>query len=555
MFGQENQALVEDTIYAVHSLVNVFRALHEINQGLRHYLFEERFHGNNWMVALNGLNEGAAGIAPQNAIGLGQGQGFEVAGDVNLAMGGGRGMPAGANPGQADRRLRSPDWKRLQLAPIRKNVYREHLKTSLRSPAEVDAYREANGIAVRGRGVPKPLLNIDEAGFPPDLAEAAQATGLSSLSGLHGQCWPVTLSGRDLLAIVHNETERRTLGYLLPAIVHVRHQEPFKPRDGPIVLVLTATRESAREIEQTVLDIEKYVSLRAVFLLSGVPKTPQLQNLKEGAQICVATPSRLVTFMEDKHVDLSRCSYLVVDGADRMLAMGLEKQLLTIAEHVRPDRQTLMWVTSRSLDIDHISDILLTDHVTVTFGASQTCQLHRVQHAVLVCEEDERENALITLFQDILCEGRDKVIVFVETRQTVDDLVVKMHDHNWPAVGVHRKKQEQERRWALEAFRLRSVPVLVATCVAACGLDADDVRFVVNYDRPARAEYTRRIKYAVRVDGSGKAYSFLAPSDSCHAEDMISILRDAKQDIPREVLNIAKGKVPSGGSRALDYYQ
>ncbi|KAK8764028.1 hypothetical protein V5799_033363 [Amblyomma americanum] len=445
-----------------------------------------------------------------------------------------------------DRKLQPPNWKRIQMPRIKKCIYQEHLNTAQRSPNEVDAYRKANGIAVGGREVPKPLPNMAETSLPEDLMAALQAMNYSSLSRLESQCWPVALSGRDLLAIVEEEPEGKTHGYLLPAIAHIRHQEPLKHRDGPIVLVLAATRESAQEIEQAVLDFANHTSLRVMCLSSGVPKRPQLEQLKKGAEICVATIGRLVAFMEDRDVNLRRCSYLVVDGADRMVAIGLEQQLRTIAKNIRPDRQTLMWTSSPSMDMERLAEEFLTDHVTVTIGASQACKNERVEQVVLVFKDDEKENALVGLLQDILLAEDDQVIVFVEMQQTVDYLVQKMHDQNWSAIGIHGRKGDMERKWTLKLFELRSVSILVTTDVAARSLKSDGVRFVVNYDRPSTpGNYAWRVKHAARTGGTGRAYTFLEPSDTWHARQIISILRETKQGIPREVFKIAKKKAPS----------
>ncbi|KAK8781567.1 hypothetical protein V5799_017094 [Amblyomma americanum] len=571
MSDQQNQAhLAKDLIATLTPLNDTINAVYHFNQGLPHGLLNGAFYGyvfrgNTWITALSGPNEGTAGVAPQNvvninwemiALGGGQGQADEAAGDNVINLGIGRGAPTGTNRGQAGQSLRPPDWKHLQMTPIRKNAYREHLATALRSPAEVASYLEANEIEVAGCDVPKPLLNVYEAGLPEDLMQCVQAVNNRSLSRLQSQCWPVVLSGRDLLAVVHSEDEGNALGYLLPAIVHIRNQEPFQRREGPIVLVLAATRESALETEQAVRDFEKYTNLRVMCFTSGVPKLPQLKLLEEGAEICVATVSRLVAFMEDSKVNLRRCSFLVVVGADRMVAMGLEGELRTIADNIRPDRQTLLWISSRSLEMDHLADELLTNHITVSIGASQGRQKQRVQHVVLVCDNDDKGDVLLELLKDILCEEGDKIIVFVDMKPTVDEMVVKMQMQGWPAVGIHKKKHEKEREWALEAFRLRGASIMVTTDVLACGLNADGVRFVVNYDRPARPEdYYRRVKHAARADGSGKVYTFVAPSDSCYAKEIISFLREAKQDVPREVLNISKKRAPSKRSRALDSYQ
>lgn len=459
--------------------------------------------------------------------------------------------PRGARHSQVRQNLRPPNWNRTPLPAFEKNLYTEHSSAARRSPADADAYRKANEISVRGRGVPMPLFTTDEVILPEDLTKAIQTLGYGPISSIFAQCWPVALSGRDLFAIVKKEPEGKALGYLLPAIVHIRHQEPLQPCEGPIVLVLADSRQSVQRIQQAVRHLEKYTRLRVVWLSSGASREEQLEQLEKGAEICVATPGRLVSFMEDCKVNLRRCTYLVVDGVDRMMAMGIEKQLRIIADNIRPDRQTLMWNTISSMEIEHCADELLTDYIAVTVGASKALQAQWVQQIAMVCEDNEKENVLIALLQEILCEEGDQVVVYVLMRQTVDSLLLKMKSSNFLALGIHGKKTEEERNWALSAFRFRKVPVLVATGAAAPGMNVVGVRFVVNYDYPRDAEeYAQRVKLAARADGTGKAYTFLAPTDNYHAKELISVFCESNQAIPPELLKVAKRKAAGGRAGA-----
>ncbi|KAK8787883.1 hypothetical protein V5799_022340 [Amblyomma americanum] len=467
----------------------------------------------------------------------------EILGDTaysSLRLFENRCAPKGARHSLVDLNLRPPKWNRLQLPPFEKNLYRERSSTTQRSLAEVRAYREANGISVQGRGVPKPFLNIEEAGFPEDLVEAIQSLKHGTFSRLQAQCWPVALSGRDLFAIVKDEGEGKTLGYLLPAIAHIEHQRPIEPSSGPVVLVLTESRQCARAVEQVVRDLQKYTRVRVMCLCSGAPREQQLKQLEEGAEICVATPRRLVSFMEECKVNLRRCTYLVVDGADHMLAVGFERQLRVIADNIRPDRQTLLWAGSRTMRMEYMAEKLLTEPVTVTIGASQGFHDRRVEQFLVVCEKGEKERHLTDLFQGVPWDEDDKAIVYVEMRQTVDSLVLSLKHQGFSAVAIHGKMTEEEQEWALSAWRFHKVAVLVATDAVARHIDADGVRLVANYDYPRYAvDYARRAKLAVRADGSGMVHTFLAPTDRRRAKELIAILREFKQVPSPELLKFA----------------
>ncbi|KAH7935551.1 probable ATP-dependent RNA helicase DDX5 [Rhipicephalus sanguineus] len=448
-----------------------------------------------------------------------------------------------ASKSKVGRNLRPPGWNRVVLPAFEKDLYREHIVTALRSAIEVEGFRKDNEITVAGRAVPKPILSIDEADFPDCVRKILRAQGLgSSPTSVQAQCWPVVLSGRDLLAVIATTSESKFLVYVIPAILHVLNQDPKPHGDGPIVLVLTSTRELARQVQHAFFLFDKDSGVRTACLVQGEPKETQLKQLDEGCEVWVATPGRLVALMEECKVNIRRCTFLVLHEADRMLAMGLEKQLRLIVANVRSDRQTLTWLTSSKREACQLADEFMEDYVTISVGeTSQQTQNRRTEHIVYVCDEGDKKDRLIALFEDILDDKRDKAVVFVKTKGDVDDLVTSLRLRDWPAVGIHSKKTEEEREWALNGIRFGRMLVLVATDMAARDLDAVDVRFVVNYDYPRSSDdYALRVKPAVRDDGKGRAYTFLTPTQSRSAKELICILRDAGQAVPQEVLKVAK---------------
>nr|XP_050023061.1 probable ATP-dependent RNA helicase DDX5 [Dermacentor andersoni] len=443
---------------------------------------------------------------------------------------------------EADHSLRMPDWTSVHSPTYKKDFYREHFRTALRSTEEVEAYRKANDIIVTGRGVPKPILHMDEAGFPERVTKIVDARQPgSSPTALQAQCWPVALSGRDLVAVDCAASEGKLLAYLVPAIIHIQHQPAMQHGVGPIVLVVTATRETAQQVQIVARELIDETGIRTTCLVSGDPKRQQLNELEKGAEVCIATVGRLVAFMEECKVDLRRCMYLVLDEVDRMLAMGFDEALRTIAGNVRPDCQTLVWLASRTRKADQLIETLSKDWVTVSVGmATQDDQNQRVEHVVLICEKAEKKDKLIALFTDVLRDESDRVIVFVETKQTVEDLVSSVRFLGWAAVGVHGRKTERERDLALNTFRFGKVPILVATDVTGRALDAANVRFVVSYEYPINPEeYRRRFKHAARPDGTGRAYTFVQPDNSARARELVWFLREAKHEIPADLRKVA----------------
>lgn len=452
--------------------------------------------------------------------------------------------PTRGRNSQVGHNLRPPDWSKIDLPTCHKDLYREDFRTALRSTVEVEAYREANEIIVTGRGVPKPILHVDEAGFPDFVKKVVEARNAgSSPAALQAQCWPIALSGRDLVAVVDSPaSEGKSLAYLVPAIVHLQHQPAVLHGGGPVVLVLTATREVAQNVRATAEELSERSGIRTAYVVSGFPKEPQRRQLEDGAEICIATPGRLVAFMEDCKVNLHRCTYLVLDEVDRMVAMGFRKQLCAIANNTRPDRQTLVWLSSRTLESHRLVEELAKDYVTVSVGTvTPEYKNRQIEHIVYFCEKADKEDELIALLKDILKEESDKAIVFVETKKTVEELTWSMRLQGWLAVGIHSSKTEREREWALNALRFGKARVLVATDMIAKALHLDNVRFVVSYDCPSNpGEYSRRFEHAARLDGTGRKYTFLEPGDSAHARELMWFLQDAKLAIPAQLRKVAK---------------
>ncbi|KAL1443377.1 hypothetical protein MTO96_007465 [Rhipicephalus appendiculatus] len=248
--------------------------------------------------------------------------------------------------------------------------------------------------------------------------------------------------------------------------------------------------------------------------------------------------------MEEGKVDLGRCTFLAMDQADRMLALGFGEKLRAIADSIRPDRQTLVTLTCATRESRQLACELTNDPVNVSVGtAAQEQQIRRVEHIVIVCEEAEKEDKLVALLKDILSDESDRAVVFVEMQQTVEDLVAVLGIQGCPAVGIHRKKTEQEHQRALDALRSGKALVLVATDVASRAMELDNVRFVVSFDHPIHSsDLLRRFRQAVRPDGTGRMYTFLRPDERVHAKELMWFLQEKNQPLPPQLRQVAAKK-------------
>uniref|UniRef100_A0A672H059 RNA helicase n=1 Tax=Salarias fasciatus TaxID=181472 RepID=A0A672H059_SALFA len=353
---------------------------------------------------------------------------------------------------------------------------------------------------------------------------------------IQAQGWPLALSGQDMVGIAQTGSGK-TLSYLLPAIVHINHQPFLERGDGPICLVLAPTRELAQQVQQVAAEYGRASRLKSTCIYGGAPKGPQIRDLERGVEICIATPGRLIDFLEAGKTNLRRCTYLVLDEADRMLDMGFEPQIRKIVDQIRPDRQTLMWSATWPKEVRQLAEDFLKEYI------------------VDVCNDGEKENKLIRLLEEIMSEKENKTIIFVETKRRCDDLTRRMRRDGWPAMGIHGDKSQQERDWVLNEFKYGKAPILIATDVASRGLDVEDVKFVINFDYPNNSEdYIHRIGRTARSQKTGTAYTFFTPNNMRQASDLVSVLREANQAINPKLLQMAEDRGGrSRGGRGGDY--
>ncbi|KAI4877534.1 hypothetical protein NFI96_015813 [Prochilodus magdalenae] len=505
-------------------------------------------------------------------------------------FGGSRGgPPPGKKYGNPGERLRKKHWNLDELPKFEKNFYQEHPDVARRPPQEVEQYRRSKEITVKGRDCPKPVMRFHEASFPSYVMDVINKQNWTDPTPIQGQGWPLALSGKDMVGIAQTGSGK-TLSYLLPAIVHINHQPFLERGDGPICLVLAPTRELAQQVQQVAAEYGRASRLKSTCIYGGAPKGPQIRDLERGVEICIATPGRLIDFLEAGKTNLRRCTYLVLDEADRMLDMGFEPQIRKIVDQIRPDRQTLMWSATWPKEVRQLAEDFLKEYVQINVGALQLSANHNILQIVDVCSDGEKEDKLLRLLEEIMSEKENKTIIFVETKRKCDDLTRRMRRDGWPAMGIHGDKSQQERDWVLNEFKFGKAPILIATDVASRGLgavleagpwhdtsrffggawssiagvlpflpanqiayrgawevvratDVEDVKFVINYDYPNNSEdYIHRIGRTARSQKTGTAYTFFTPNNMKQAHDLVSVLREANQAINPKLIQMAEDR-------------
>ncbi|XP_044047120.1 probable ATP-dependent RNA helicase DDX17 isoform X2 [Siniperca chuatsi] len=455
------------------------------------------------------------------------------------------------NPGE---RLRKKRWNMDELPKFEKNFYTEHPEVQHMSQYEMEEFLRKKEITIRGSGCPRAITAFHQAQFPQYVMDVLMQQNFKEPTAIQSQGFPVALSGRDLVGIAQTGSGK-TLAYLLPSIVHINHQPYLERGDGPICLVLAPTRELAQQVQHVAYDYGKSSRIKSTCVYGGAPKGPQIRDLERGVEICIATPGRLIDFLEAGKTNLRRCTYLVLDEADRMLDMGFEPQIRKIVEQIRPDRQTLMWSATWPKDVRQLAEDFLRDYVQINVGALELSANHNILQIVDVCMETEKDHKLFQLMEEIMAEKENKTIIFVETKKRCDDLTRRMRRDGWPAMCIHGDKSQPERDWVLAEFRSGKAPILIATDVASRGLDVEDVKFVINYDYPSSSEdYVHRIGRTARSTNKGTAYTFFTPGNLRQARDLVRVLAEARQAINPKLLQLVdSGRGGGGGGGRMRY--
>ncbi|CAJ0582141.1 unnamed protein product, partial [Mesorhabditis spiculigera] len=457
------------------------------------------------------------------------------------------GFGGGRSNGSAGGKLRDVDWSHENLKPIQKNFYREHASVTRREQHEIDQWIAQNQVTLHGRDIPRPIWEFNESPFPDELISLLygafqKPTIIQSIS------WPIAMSGRDIISIAKTGSGK-TLAFMLPGIVHTMSQGPRQHREGPSILVMLPTRELAQQVQDVSKDFCHALGLKMTCLFGGASKGPQARDLERGVDIVVATPGRLLDFLENGTTNLRRCSFLVLDEADRMLDMGFEPQIRKIVSQIRPDRQTLMFSATWPTEVRTLAQDFQKDAAYLNVGSLELSANHNISQIIEVVPEFEKQQKLMGLLNTIMGQSDSKTIIFVETKRKADDITRFMRRDGWPALCIHGDKQQGERDWVLQEFKNGKTPILIATDVAARGLDVDDIKYVINYDYPNNSEdYVHRIGRTGRRDKKGTAHTYFTPQNAPKARDLIKVLEEAKQVVPPELYEM-QGRGGGGQSR------
>ncbi|CAJ1347614.1 unnamed protein product, partial [Effrenium voratum] len=396
---------------------------------------------------------------------------------------------------------------------------------------------------VRGDGeVPQPFTTFNSCGFPKPIMATLFSLGFAAPTPIQAYVWPVAAAARDVIGIAKTGSGK-TLAFLLPPFASFLGT---RPGYGPNMLVMAPTRELACQIQLEAERFGRRVGVYSVCVYGGAPRGPQLRELRSGAHLVVGTPGRLNDYLEGGELQLDMCKYLVLDEADRMLDMGFEPQIRTLIKAVHRERQTMMFSATWPREVRNLAADYLHRPVYIQIGSHEATANKDITQEVVICNgQREKQENLNEVLQSV--EKSDRVIVFTNTKKLCESLASDLWHSRVHCVTIHGDKEQRDRDQALNSFKTGRTPVMLATDVAARGLDIKGVKLVVNYDvAPCPDDHIHRIGRTGRAGVPGRAVTFLDSRESKEAREVMRSMEKAGQRVPDHLRELAGG---SGGGR------
>lgn len=382
----------------------------------------------------------------------------------------------------------------------------------------------------------RPLESFSKVQAPKAVMECCKK--FKRPSPIQAYAWPFLLDGRDLVGIAATGSGK-TLAFGVPALVHVLNRaEKGLNQAHPTCLVLSPTRELAQQISEVLVDAGRPCGVRTACFYGGTSKKPQYAALKMGVDIIVATPGRLQDLVKEGLCTLHKVSFVVLDEADRMLDLGFEEAVRALVGQTAKSRQTIMFSATWPAAVDQLAKEFMRGHpMKVIVGSQDLAANHAVTQLIEVIDTTLRDARLIDLLKKYHKSERNRILVFVLYKKEAARVENMLQRRGWNVSAVHGDKGQFDRNKAVMSFKDGTCPLLIATDVAARGLDIPDVEYVINYSFPLTTEdYVHRIGRTGRAGKSGTAHTFFTNADKARAGELVNVLKEAGQTIPPELL-------------------
>ncbi|XP_077978138.1 ATP-dependent RNA helicase DDX42-like [Glandiceps talaboti] len=430
------------------------------------------------------------------------------------------------------------DHSQIDYKDFTRDFYEEHDDISELNIMEVQNLRKKLGIKVSGFEYPNPVSSFGHFGFDEQLMHYIRKSDYSTPMPIQAQGVPIAMSGRDIIGIAKTGSGK-TAAFIWPLLIHIMDQPEIQPGDGPIGLICAPTRELSQQIYQECKRFGKAYNIHTVCAYGGGNMWEQTKACQDGCEILVATPGRLIDLVKKKATNLKRVTYLVFDEADRMFDMGFEPQVRSIANHVRPDRQTLLFSATFRKKVEKLARDILTDPIRVVQGDVGEANEDVTQVVELLSDGPEKWTWLIQRLVRFTAIG--SVLIFVTKKANADELAMNLKQQDFDLGLLHGDLDQSERNKVITNFKRQQMPVLVATDVAARGLDIPSIKTVVNYDVARDIDtHTHRIGRTGRAGTKGTAYTLVNISkDVNFSGDLVRNLEGAGQRVPDKLMELA----------------
>lgn len=358
-------------------------------------------------------------------------------------------------------------------------------------------------------------MNFRQFSLDPRIGAGIEAVGYATPTPVQQQAIPVVLKGRDVMGLAQTGTGK-TAAFVLPILQRLT--------TGPLrrvrVLIVAPTRELAEQIHQDIANLGKKTKIRSATVYGGVSKQNQVETLRRGVEIVVACPGRLLDLANDGSIDLSRVEVLVLDEADRMCDMGFLPDIRRILKLVPKQRQTLFFSATMPPDIRELADMILDDPVIVQIGMIAPAKT--VSHALYPVPKNLKKNLLLSTLEQ---EATGRVLVFTRTKYRARNLARDLGRQSYRVAALQGNMSQNRRQRAINGFRDGTYDILVATDVAARGIDVSDISHVINFDMPDTVDaYTHRIGRTGRIGKTGEAFTFAEPDDEAMVRKIEEVL-------------------------------